>query len=825
MKRLRVKCLEQDFVCGRVCFLLTACEAYGDGVALVEDGEARATGGRYGAFTFFLCIYMALNAGGCSASQAEVTLSGTESEPPAVYVMEEPCETEQYAAEELARVLGVMTDAGVDVIEVDGAENVPSPEEGAVFVVGELAEDLGLSMDKSSPAGDGYRYVVREGRVLVVGESPAGVRHGVFAFLEHLGAGWYTPGEIGEVIPQRESVGVAADLDHSEVSDSVHRRFWYHARGSSGESREAKREWTRRLGGDNRIGSWSHAWRGLVRPDDHFEDNPELFSYNRELGERTTRQLCTTNPETIRIAAEALMQSMEANPDAIVFNAGPNDGGGLCECDDCIAIDDPGYLEPSSGRLDATDRIFKFAEELAGITSEKYPDRQLGVLIYSDYSRIPRKIEKLHPNVRPQFAPIRRCRLHGPGHPECHWNQLWSEEIHGWAEITDKLGFYIYNQNLAEMVVPLSKIGFYRRLQKHAGELEVDELDWVFETNDSWAQLAPHLYLSVRLSWRSDIDIEETMDRFFDGFYGAAAGPMRSYWMRVDEAYERGDTHTGSVFGLHHVWTDELLSASREDIESALELAADERERAAVEMAEAALRCAELFAETRSAINKLEFGGANETFQELLDHLEYMEGVQHAPNWHQQRPWIGRFLGRIVEGGYEALRGGGRPLVQMPDVWKFTRDEAEVGVDKGYWRTEFDDSGWKDIHTYTKSWDDQGLGWYHGQAWYRVEFEMPEFDADADIRLWFGGFDENVDVYLNGEHLGEERGFATPAEYEDIAGHLASGGENVLAVRVTNYDLAEIGTGGIMMPVMVYESAETADPDDEIEEDEVRYKM
>ena len=31
--------------------------------------------------------------------------------------------------------------------------------------------------------------------------------------------------------------------------------------------------------------------------------------------------------------------------------------------------------------------------------------------------------------------------------------------------------------------------------------------------------------------------------------------------------------------------------------------------------------------------------------------------------------------------------------------------------------------------------------------------------------LGFGGIDENIDVYLNGVHLGEKRGFAKPAEY------------------------------------------------------------
>jgi hypothetical protein len=46
-------------------------------------------------------------------------------------------------------------------------------------------------------------------------------------------------------------------------------------------------------------------------------------------------------------------------------------------------------------------------------------------------------------------------------------------------------------------------------------------------------------------------------------------------------------------------------------------------------------------------------------------------------------------------------------------------------------------------------------------------------------------------------------GFAKPAEFADIGKHLRPG-ENHLAVRVSAGDLGEIGTGGLMMPVMVY---------------------
>ena len=570
------------------------------------------------------------------------------------------------------------------------------------------------------------------------------------------------------------------------------------------KSSQALGPWLSRNKADLERGSWRHAWRGLVRKEKYFKDHPQYFSLKR--GRRTAKQLCTTNPEVIRIAAGTLVAQMSSSSD-LVFPAGPNDGGNLCECEECAKLHTPGYLEPSSGKPSHTSIVFKFASDIAEITSKRLPDRDLGILIYSEYSRVPAKIKKVNRNVFPMFAPIRRCRLHGPGNPLCSWNRLWQEEIRGWAKLTDKLGFYNYNYNLADTLVPFTKFDFYKRLVKQVRDLDIKELAWVSETIDSWAMHAPHMWLSARLSWDSRIDVDEELDRFFTGFYGASSRPMRRYWLRIDDAYATTDTHTGSQYGLHHVWTEGLLAQSRRNIEEAKRLASNKREREAVAMAEAGLRCAELFTKIWNEIGSFDFLEAARTEKELENHVSRMASRTEPPSWaHERYAWgyYSRFVGRTVEGGAKILRGGGRILARLPDVWKFRRDPGLVGVENRWYVPRHEDSRWDEIATFSKSWDDQGLGGYHGEAWYRTRFTVPASARGLGARLWFGGFDHNVDVYLNGKHLGERKGFATPREFEGIAEHLSFGGENVLAVRVASGGLAEFGTGGIMMPVMIY---------------------
>jgi hypothetical protein len=325
---------------------------------------------------------------------------------------------------------------------------------------------------------------------------------------------------------------------------------------------------------------------------------------------------------------------------------------------------------------------------------------------------------------------------------------------------------------------------------------------------------APHLYLSVRLSWNSRLDIDAAMDRFFGGFYGEAAVSMKRYWTRIDRAYATTPVHTGSQYGLHRIWTDPLLGASRSDIDAAKRLAKTERVREAVAMADAGLRCAELFVQIHKATCAFDFLAARAAQAKLKAHIAVMAS-KPEPRWaHERYAWgyYARFTGRTVDGGAKILEDGGRIVVRFPDAWRFRKDEKGVGAKEGWHKPGHDDTDWRRLATVSRSWDDQGLGQYHGDAWYRAGFTVPESARGGDLRLWFGGFDYNVDVYLNGHHLGERRGFATPQEFADIAQHLKFGAANVLAVRVSAGDLAELGTGGIMKPVMIYRRRRATNP-------------
>lgn len=722
-----------------------------------------------------------------------------------------PCGAIQHLEGEPQEIAEAAAELTLYLKKISGAEVPvhvlqPGAAAGPGILLGTLAEEAGLRVAVQTVSKEAFRIRMAGDKLLLVGESPVAVRHAAYKLLETLGVRWFMPGELGEVVPHSGSVR-GADTDLTDQPDAPYRRFWFGGKLTAGEVLQ----WNKRnRNAGYRGGSFRHAWGHLV-PAELLQSKPEYFSLSR--GQRTTRQLCTTHPDVAGVAAGTLAADMAASPDWI-FPAGPNDGGGLCECASCRALDTPDYLEPSSGLPNCSDRILDFANRIAALTAKEYPDRLISFLVYSEYSRVPHQVAQIHPNVMPMFAPIRRCRLHGPDHPLCPPNQLFGQEIRGWAKMSRQLGFYPYNYNLADALLPLSKVPAYKAYQKLIREVKPATLAWDFETLDAWSIYAPHLYLSARLMWDIDLDIDAAMEVFYARFYGPAAGPMRAYWQTLERAYDQTPAHAGSFFDLHLAFTPERMAALGNHLAAAQQAASAEPFTSRVAMAAAGFQCARHFLAIRERMNACRFVEAKQEQARLFAHLEAM--AQHKdPEWTHLRyskGYFETFLGRTIEGGAAALSDGGRLVLALPDQWRFAKDERDEGTAQQWFAENYDDAAWQTLKTYSASWEEQGLGWYKRRpAWYRVWIDVPADERGRDLRLWFGGIDESAEVYLNGRKLGESRGFACPFEFP-VSDALRFGQKNLIAVRCLSLGLQELGTGGILRPLMLYVPGQPSKP-------------
>jgi len=160
----------------------------------------------------------------------------------------------------------------------------------------------------------------------------------------------------------------------------------------------------------------------------------------------------------------------------------------------------------------------------------------------------------------------------------------------------------------------------------------------------------------------------------------------------------------------------------------------------------------------------------------------------------------------------------------LPDDWKSLPDRLPTKFTSWQFRADPLDQGLKEQWN-LKAWDksdcltmsvpsfwaeNEQVGQYVGNAWYRTTFEVPESLKGRKIRLGFGGIDEQAWVYINGKLVGEHTEGSTKMVYGllwdepftvDIPAELIKpGAANEVTVRVHN----KVANGGIWRTVIGY---------------------
>ncbi|MCU4743988.1 glycoside hydrolase family 2 protein [Natronoglomus mannanivorans] len=143
-----------------------------------------------------------------------------------------------------------------------------------------------------------------------------------------------------------------------------------------------------------------------------------------------------------------------------------------------------------------------------------------------------------------------------------------------------------------------------------------------------------------------------------------------------------------------------------------------------------------------------------------------------------------------------------REYRDLDGTWRFRFgddgvDPREIGVEEGWYRSEYDDSDWNDVavplpwdlhetpgfDTYDGDYFGEGTAHRDGYAWYRRSVDVPDSWNGAAVELVFLAAFYSARVYVNGELVGEHEGGHTPFAL-DVGDHLEPGAENELAVRV-----------------------------------------
>ena len=693
--------------------------------------------------------------------------------------------------------------SGADVpVQPGGADAKPAA--GApVIVLGRAALALGCPPPPATKSGDGYR-VRRDGtRLFLVGESPASTYFAASHFLETVGCRWFFDNALGTVIPTQKTIAVGA-LDLAEKPSFVSRSIW----GPNWQDRTWGRH--NRLGGNGM--STSHAW-SQVSAGEFGAKHPEYFSMNGAGERKPGLWLCTSNPDVQRIFIEKISEQVRGKG-AVSVSLSPPDGTSFCQCPECKKLDDPTYLEPSSGRVVMSDRYLKFFSAVGAAVQKVNPEAILCFYAYSDYSAPPRHAERAPDNICVFMAPIRYCRYHSLNNALCEPRlRLRDQTLAGWAKVVSKLGWREYNYNLAEGTVPFAKMS-----------VVADDLPYLakngciganIECLAFWHIYGPHTYLTARLLWNVNLDAQAVMDDFYEKFCGKAAPHVKAYWERMDKAYRETDAHSGSYFSVPDVWTPALLKACQDDLAAAAKAADTDVTRARVEMFQAGLDNAAIYLDMLGAINRCDFVKARERMDALGAHMDDAVTRNYHRIGEYKRGYLGRFISPAVQGGYDAVTGANQFVTQLPDQWHFRYDlpvagqpyapEARAAELKCLGADFQPGNEWRLVKTYSQTLANQGIDEQLTWMWYRTEFEVKELPANRRLSLLLDELDgrESV-VWLNGAVVSAPGTFGRRKPVQlDVSGKLTAG-RNTVVVATNHSSISELMLGGILRPAFIF---------------------
>ncbi|MDQ3621698.1 MAG: DUF4838 domain-containing protein [Verrucomicrobiota bacterium] len=416
-------------------------------------------------------------------------------------------------AAELADYLGRMSGAQFEVQTGDGSRGI---------VLGTLAEFPNASLKAALAMRGEYdgkeAFAIRTGteRVLLLGASEPGVSHAAFTLLGHLGCRWFFPAKEWEVVPKQPAISVSLDI--SDRPRVLARRIWYgygafadkgHPHG--GSTQKDYDGWARhnRMASSFRVYA-GHAWQSIIHANKKsFEEHPEYLALVK--GQRGGEQLCVSNPEVRRLAAEWALAFFKKKPDREMVSMECSDGEGHCECDECAKL----------GSI--SDRVFALANDVARVVAKQIPGKLVGCLAYAQHSEPPSF--ELEPNLYVQLTAgfIRGRYTH---------DQL----LELWPKKCRNLGFYEYfsvwlwdfdrlpGGNGANLTRTKTMLDRY---------LEAGATSFDAESGNNWGVHGRGYYIANQLLWNPGADMNALLADFYEKAFGPGAAAMKRYYERV----------------------------------------------------------------------------------------------------------------------------------------------------------------------------------------------------------------------------------------------------------------------------------------------------
>lgn len=607
-----------------------------------------------------------------SACAADLILAGKGTPPAPIIVFKDAPPRTRDAAVTLAEYIGKITGQKPSVLD---GEPSPRPERGIWVGVQPAVKSLFPKTDFEFKNPEETLIVANEKHLVIAGrdrwnplsmeakgrlamktgiQQEYGTANAVYTFIQdHLGVRWLWPDE-EDIIPcERIAIAPMERRYHPRIRS----RSGMLVKASLGDNKETGEEvWSRYqrvqldsmdMSGGHGFGDW---W------DKYGEAHPDYFAAAPDGSRRAVKpstnntKLCASNPKVWQQWLEDITVKLKADPLLRVINVSPNDGytSGHCTCTNCLAWDHPDGEKVEWGFGDGvkfqgvsqTDRDVRFANTLARLLKERFPDRELFVQLNA-YGLARNPPIGIKPDDNVIISSVANFHLRSPAD-----RKLSMSQHAGWAKVSKHL---MWRPNLGSPAglswgmpdVAMTQAGedFRFGAETHCLGLFFD-LFWLH-----WANQGPHYYALAQLSWNPQTDVAAVMEDYYQRGFGPAAEDVKAYWQlmertRMEFVAEEPSRHR--AFDLPKKYTPELFAQAQAHLDAAgLKMAsAEEKYRRRLHFIQYGLDYAKLVVETRAWMQKLEASEGQDAtakvkVQANWNRAERMkqEGPAYAINW------------------------------------------------------------------------------------------------------------------------------------------------------------------------------------------------
>lgn len=345
-----------------------------------------------------------------------------------------------------------------------------------------------------------------EKNLFINGGSDHAIRNAVYQFLEqHLNCKWFAPD--AERIPSLKSIAIQLPINYKYTPEiktrTVHSKLFYKNHDFADKLKVTHEAFPYYVP-EGRV----HTFHKFIPEESFYKSHPEYFSLRGN--KRLPTQLCLTNSDVLNIVKDSVKAMFQRYPEASVISVSSNDNTQYCECDNCKKID------TEEGSHAGT--MIQFVNKIA----EAFPNKTISTLAYQ-YTRKPCKTKPLK-NVLITLCSI-ECDRSAPISEKC---SDFADDIEGWGKLTDNIRIWDYTTQFTNFLAPFPNI---HTLKPNIEFFKNNNAKWIFEqhSNNPSELFELRSYVTAKLLWNPDNDIDSLITEFTNGYYQEAGIYVKQY--------------------------------------------------------------------------------------------------------------------------------------------------------------------------------------------------------------------------------------------------------------------------------------------------------